>query len=167
MTSSKLVLSILLLFSADSVGGFAPQTNRMLPIASGRLNVRRPSDHFSRELCLPRQAIVVSFPLTTTSRPMEENDDGDNSKAFSGSLFQKAKQKFKARPGTYLMIPVIAALVGWFTNYLAVQMIFYPIQFWGIPIWRRPEVPLGFLGWQHCSVQDQDHVAGFGHYGHY
>jgi uncharacterized membrane protein YheB (UPF0754 family) len=47
-----------------------------------------------------------------------------------------------------LLIPCVAALVGWFTNYLAVQMIFYPIRFWGIPIWRRPEIPLGFIGWQ-------------------
>jgi uncharacterized membrane protein YheB (UPF0754 family) len=46
------------------------------------------------------------------------------------------------------MIPIIAAMVGWFTNYLAVQMIFYPIKFRGIPMWTRPEVPLGFLGWQ-------------------
>ena len=30
----------------------------------------------------------------------------------------------------------------------AVQMIFYPIQFRGIPIWRRHEVPLGLIGWQ-------------------
>jgi uncharacterized membrane protein YheB (UPF0754 family) len=46
------------------------------------------------------------------------------------------------------MIPLIAAFVGWFTNWLAVQMIFYPIEFRGIPLYRRPEVPLGFLGWQ-------------------
>lgn len=49
---------------------------------------------------------------------------------------------------TYLLIPVIAAFVGWFTNWLAVQMIFYPIEFRGIPLWRKPEVPLGFIGWQ-------------------
>lgn len=61
---------------------------------------------------------------------------------------QRAIQKFKDRPRTYLIIPCVAALVGWFTNYLAVQMIFYPISFWGIPIWRRPELPLGFIGWQ-------------------
>lgn len=64
------------------------------------------------------------------------------------NLFTKAAAKFKARPGTYLMIPVVAALVGWITNWMAVQMIFYPIQFWGIPLYRRPEVPLGLLGWQ-------------------
>jgi len=38
-----------------------------------------------------------------------------------------------------LSIPVISAFVGWFTNYLAVKMMFYPIKFWGI----KP-----ILGWQ-------------------
>ena len=56
--------------------------------------------------------------------------------------------KFKSRPSAYLLIPVIAAFVGWFTNYLAVQMIFYPIEFRGIPLLRKDEVPLGLLGWQ-------------------
>lgn len=61
---------------------------------------------------------------------------------------RKARDKFNSKPGTYLLIPVIAAFVGWFTNWLAVQMIFYPIKFRGIPIWIQDEVPLGFLGWQ-------------------
>jgi len=61
---------------------------------------------------------------------------------------QRVVAKFKARPGAYLLIPCVAALVGWFTNWMAVQMIFYPIKFRGIPIYRRPEVPLGLLGWQ-------------------
>ena len=60
----------------------------------------------------------------------------------------KAGNKFKARPQTYLMIPIIAACVGWITNWMAVQMIFYPTNFIGIPFYRVPEVPLGFIGWQ-------------------
>ncbi|GAB3032243.1 DUF445 domain-containing protein [Bowmanella dokdonensis] len=40
---------------------------------------------------------------------------------------------------TLLSIPLISALVGWFTNFLAVKMMFYPLEFVGI----RP-----FLGWQ-------------------
>ncbi len=39
----------------------------------------------------------------------------------------------------YLSIPVIAALIGWSTNWLAIKMTFYPLDFIGIP-------PL--LGWQ-------------------
>jgi uncharacterized membrane protein YheB (UPF0754 family) len=60
----------------------------------------------------------------------------------------RALAKFKARPGTYLLIPVVAAIVGWVTNWMAVQMIFYPIQYWGLSLYRKPEVPLGLLGWQ-------------------
>ena len=59
-----------------------------------------------------------------------------------------ASARFAANPISYLCIPVVAALIGWFTNWLAVQMLFYPIQYRGINLVRRPEVPLGFLGWQ-------------------
>lgn len=40
----------------------------------------------------------------------------------------------------YLSIPVIAALVGWLTNWMAVKMTFYPMNFWGIEKYH--------LGWQ-------------------
>ena len=40
----------------------------------------------------------------------------------------------------YLSIPFIAALVGWSTNWLAIQLTFYPIEFIG------PKSP--WLGWQ-------------------
>lgn len=96
------------------------------------------SRSYSTILVRPRQG-----PLTTKSPSQDDNDADPRT-----SLWTKAKKKFMARPGTYLTIPIIAAIVGWFTNYLAVQMIFYPIDFWGIPIWRRPELPLGFIGWQ-------------------
>lgn len=35
-----------------------------------------------------------------------------------------------------------------FTNYLAVQMIFYPIKWRGLPIYRVEGEPFGLLGWQ-------------------
>jgi len=62
-----------------------------------------------------------------------------------------AVKKFKNRPGTYMLIPLVAAVVGWFTNWLAVQMLFYPIQYRGLPLLRWPEQPLGLIGWQVCS----------------
>ena len=43
----------------------------------------------------------------------------------------------------YLSIPVIAALIGWTTNWLAIKMTFYPLEFVGKP-------PL--LGWQGISL---------------
>jgi len=39
----------------------------------------------------------------------------------------------------YVSIPVVAALIGWITNWLAIRMTFYPLEFIGI----RP-----FWGWQ-------------------
>jgi len=62
--------------------------------------------------------------------------------------FVRAGQRFKANPREHLMIPLVAALVGWFTNWLAVEMIFFPLSWWGIPILRWPGNPFGLLGWQ-------------------
>ena len=39
----------------------------------------------------------------------------------------------------YLSIPVVAAFVGWLTNYVAIKMLFYPVE----PIGKPP-----YLGWQ-------------------
>ena len=83
--------------------------------------------------------IKKEFLLTTKLSDTDEPKIG---------IFKRAQQKFAARPGTYLCIPIIAAIVGWVTNWMAVQMIFYPINYWGVPLWRKPEVPLGFIGWQ-------------------
>jgi len=69
----------------------------------------------------------------------------------------KAKAKFIADKKGMLLIPVVAAFVGWFTNWLAVKMIFYPINFWGLPFMQYIEgslygfdilQPLGLIGWQ-------------------
>jgi uncharacterized membrane protein YheB (UPF0754 family) len=38
-----------------------------------------------------------------------------------------------------LLIPLISALVGWFTNVVAIKMMFHPVEFIGIP---------PYLGWQ-------------------
>jgi len=48
----------------------------------------------------------------------------------------------------YTLIPLVAGFVGWFTNYLAVQMIFYPIKWRGIPFYKVEGEPLGLFGWQ-------------------
>ena len=57
-------------------------------------------------------------------------------------------QDFRERPWTYLSIPVVAGLVGYITNWLGVKMLFYPIEWKGIPIRRWSLQPLGLVGWQ-------------------
>ena len=68
-----------------------------------------------------------------------------------------AVAKFKAQWKGALFIPVCAAAVGWITNWIAVQMIFYPIAFLGVPLKQYVLgtiygcdvlAPLGWVGWQ-------------------
>ncbi|QBM17090.1 hypothetical protein MARI_11960 [Marinobacter sp. JH2] len=48
-----------------------------------------------------------------------------------------------------LLVPLVAAVVGWTTNWLAIQMSFYPVQFVGI----------GFLGWQGVIPRKAEKMA--------
>lgn len=50
-----------------------------------------------------------------------------------------------------LSIPMVAAFIGWFTNWLAIQMSFWPIEFIGI----RP-----FLGWQGVIPSKTEKISG-------
>ncbi|GAB5360411.1 hypothetical protein AAMO2058_000625600 [Amorphochlora amoebiformis] len=63
-------------------------------------------------------------------------------------VFGLAKRRFLENPMAYLPIPIIAALVGWLTNWLAVQMIFYPIEWKGWALQRWTDQPFGLFGWQ-------------------
>jgi uncharacterized membrane protein YheB (UPF0754 family) len=48
----------------------------------------------------------------------------------------------------YLIMPFMSGIVGWFTNVLALEMTFKPIEFWGIEWFRIKGEPWGFFGWQ-------------------
>ena len=52
--------------------------------------------------------------------------------ATIGRACVNAKAKYDANPKGIILIPFVAAFVGWFTNWLAVKMIFYPIGL-GLP----------------------------------
>ena len=51
----------------------------------------------------------------------------------------------------YILIPIINAVVGWGTNWLALKMTFYPLEFVGIP-------PFG--GWQGIIPSKAKEMAG-------
>ena len=59
-----------------------------------------------------------------------------------------AVEDMKRNPIQYISIPIVAALVGYITNYVGVKMLFYPINWIGIPIIRWENQPLGLIGWQ-------------------
>lgn len=48
-----------------------------------------------------------------------------------------------------LSVPLVAAMVGWFTNWLAIQMSFYPVQFVGA----------GLIGWQGVIPRKAEKMA--------
>src|SRR5699024_5522988 len=51
----------------------------------------------------------------------------------------------------YVVIPLVVALLAWSTNWIAVQMTFYPIEFFGI----RP-----IFGWQGIIPSKAEKMAG-------
>ncbi|KAL3816063.1 hypothetical protein ACHAXA_010368 [Cyclostephanos tholiformis] len=48
----------------------------------------------------------------------------------------------------YLIQPVIAGLIGYITNVLALEMTFKPIEYFGLNIFRIKDQPWGLFGWQ-------------------
>lgn len=121
------------LLLVDPVGGFATPRHHLQP-SPASVRPQHPSHQ------------PPHFRSHHDRQPLLSEKESDQPKKLNP--FAKAAAKFKARPGTYCVIPIVAALVGWITNWMAVQMIFYPIQFRGISLYRIPEVPLGLLGWQ-------------------
>jgi len=55
--------------------------------------------------------------------------------------------KFQSNWMLYCTIPIVAGLLNWATNQLAVKMIFYPLNFWGLRLKTWPETPMGLIGW--------------------
>lgn len=71
--------------------------------------------------------------------------------ATSGRIFNLIRfitSKIVGDPSTFISIPFCAALVGYITNWVGVKMLFYPIEWTGIPIQKWPDNPLGLIGWQ-------------------
>jgi len=48
----------------------------------------------------------------------------------------------------FAIIPFVSGLVGWGTNWLALKMTFYPLEFWPWRVWQPEDEPFGLFGWQ-------------------
>ena len=64
------------------------------------------------------------------------------------STYQKILSSIKANPIEFATIPAVAALVGISTNYMGVQMLFYPLEYRGSSFKRYDKAPYGIFGWQ-------------------
>ena len=82
-------------------------------------------------LLLPRSSY---FGLSTASTAdMWEDKDIPLIEKLS-KQWQISCTDIRKNPRPYLTIPIVAALVGYITNYVGVKMLFYPIKWTGIPI---------------------------------
>ena len=145
LSTVLLYLSAHILLTLNGALSFSIRGETLSPLPTVRLVGQSPSSDARARINLARP-FSDSFRLTTTASGGEGQRASRRERLLVS--FRKAGEKFRKRPGTYLIIPFIAAFVGWFTNWLAVQMIFYPVEFRGIDILRKDEVPLGLLGWQ-------------------
>jgi len=117
---------------------------------------------------IPKKAHLLSRPIgnnqfkfnvTTSLSKTQLNAHLNAITANKHNKFDEIKRKikdkyaailldFKIRPWTYLSIPISAGVIGYITNYLGVMMLFYPIEWKGIPIYRWDQQPFGLFGWQ-------------------
>ena len=144
LSTVLLYLSAHILLTLNGALAFSIRGETLSPLPTVRLVGQSPSSDARARI--NARPFSDSFRLTTTASGDEDQRASRRERLLVS--FRKAGEKFRKRPGTYLIIPFIAAFVGWFTNWLAVQMIFYPVEFRGIDILRKNEVPLGLLGWQ-------------------
>jgi len=82
------------------------------------------------------------------TQSLDDDEEEPINRGLKTNPIINAMKRFKEKPITYLIIPCVAAVVGWVTNWLAVQMIFYPVSYRGLSLYRREEIPLGLFGWQ-------------------
>ena len=112
------------------------------------------STHFNR-FNLPFKAYTTTIMTRTTSLNMvQSTSNSTNSISFSLrnnkliQQFQISLKDAKQNPLKYLSIPLSAAIIGYITNWVGVKMLFYPIEWAGIPFKRWEGQPLGLIGWQ-------------------
>lgn len=131
--------------NSGGIASFSSQSPKRLSNNYASLSKRNALFFPSREQRFQNLSTKLNADADVESEKNEDTNKNGNKITRS---IRMAVKKFKNRPGTYMLIPLVAAVVGWFTNWLAVQMLFYPIQYRGLPLLRWPEQPLGLIGWQ-------------------
>lgn len=117
-------------------------------VVTPRGRVRLLSGSLARTSPARKRITPRGTPATDTCLSLSDSSIITVAPSLARRAAKHGATTFVADWQTYSLIPLIAAFVGWFTNYLAVQMIFYPIQWRGLPLYRVENQPLGFIGWQ-------------------
>jgi len=89
--------------------------------------------------------------IKTTSTIVNQTGSVKKLETISNRLLNQwslSVQDMKKNPMTYVLIPICAAIIGYITNWVGVNMLFYPLKWTGIPILKIEGQPLGIIGWQ-------------------
>lgn len=76
------------------------------------------------------------------------------------TVWRRIWQQVRERPIEYASIPCVAAFVGITTNWAGVKMLFYPIEYKGIDLYRAKDTPYGIIGWQGVVPTKTEMMAG-------
>jgi len=114
---------------------------RHAPSFTSRLRVS--NNNVSSFRRLPLQ--IHRSTLTTTTA----SSSSSSSKSGGPKSIKDIWNELRRTPLQYATIPAVAAFLGLSTNWMGVNMLFYPIEYTGTEWYREsPFVPYGFLGWQ-------------------
>ncbi len=97
----------------------------------------------------PGATLVAAAAEQAAASRHQVGQAGAGSAARVGARFGQVAimwAKFEKNWMLYCTIPVVAGLLNWATNNLAVKMIFYPLNFWGLKLKTWPDTPFGLLG---------------------
>uniref|UniRef100_A0A7S3PNH8 DUF445 domain-containing protein n=1 Tax=Aplanochytrium stocchinoi TaxID=215587 RepID=A0A7S3PNH8_9STRA len=82
----------------------------------------------------------------------EEKETFERDAIFSRLLKENEYPSKTIRALQYASIPIISGIVGFVTNWIALKMTFFPVEFWGIELLgkysRCKDQPIGCIGWQ-------------------
>ena len=152
-------------FSSGFTSGILLLSQRVAMVACMRFifgNVKKLTFFIQQQQQQKKEIYKSSSGINNTNSNNSESR-GTNGHFSIGGFVRKsilrAIDKFKANPKGAMFIPIVAAFVGYITNWLAVKMIFYPVAFWGPALWRALEGTLyGFdvlspwsNSWQDCA----------------
>jgi hypothetical protein len=91
--------------------------------------------------CRPSHNSTIRTTTTTTTTA--------NTPKQQSSILKRIWDEISKRPIEYATIPIVAGFVGISTNWLGVKMLFYPIDYVGSDLLKRPKYsPYGYFGWQ-------------------
>lgn len=137
----------------DSTNIFEVEPRRIISPPLEDTNTLKEEDAESSRVSIIHGPAEVVLPVVCESIEVETPaSSGEPSISLPNvpipRTLRAAWSRAMENPMEVLTIPITAAFVGWITNKIAVDMIFYPLEWKGLNIWRVPGEPFGLFGWQ-------------------